>query len=96
MKRELSARLTPGVQTLNPGSMKTRRSIPIIISLLAALAMSTSFADQPLMKEALDHPRAARASLEHAEHNKLGHRERAIEHVDKAIAEVEAGMQAAR
>ena len=48
------------------------------------------------MKEALDHPRAARASLEHAEHNKLGHRERAIEHVDKAIAEVEAGMQAAR
>ena len=64
--------------------------------MLATLAMGTSFADQPRMKEALHHLRAARASLENAERNKEGHRERAITLVDEAIAEVEAGMRAAR
>ena len=76
--------------------MKTRRSVPIIVLLLAAFTLSTSFADQPRMKEALEHLRAARASLQAAEKNKAGHRERAIKLVDEAIAEVEAGMQAAR
>ena len=76
--------------------MKIRRSVPVIVALLAALTMGTSLADQPRMKEALEHLRAARASLEHAEHNKGGHRAAAMAHIDKAIAEVEAGMRAAR
>jgi hypothetical protein len=76
--------------------MRIHRSVPIIVALLAALTMSTSFAGQPNMKEALHHLRAARESLAVAERNKEGHRARAIELVDQAIAEVEAGMAAAR
>jgi len=48
------------------------------------------------MQAALEHLRAARASLEKAERNKGGHRERAIQLVDEAIAQVQEGMAAAR
>jgi hypothetical protein len=48
------------------------------------------------MQAALEHLRAARASLEKAERNKGGHRERAIELIDQAIGQVQEGMAAAR
>ena len=48
------------------------------------------------MNDALGHLRAARASVEKTERNKGGHRERAIEHVNAAIHEVEAGVAFAR
>ena len=53
-------------------------------------------ADQPRMRRALEHLRAARAELDRAEHNKGGWRARAIRNVDQAIADTENGMRAAR
>lgn len=47
---------------------------------------------QPHMRTALEHLRAARQSLEKAEPDKGGHRVKAIEMVNGAIREVEAGI----
>ena len=47
---------------------------------------------QPHMHAAIDHLRAARQSLERADPDKGGHRVKAIELVDRAIGEVEAGI----
>lgn len=66
-----------------------------LLVLLTVMACP-AFAAQPNMNEALGHLRAARAALQRAEHNKAGHRERALEHVDAAIREVEAGKAAGR
>jgi hypothetical protein len=75
--------------------MKTLRTTTIALLVLVTATAST-FAGQPQMRDALEHLRAARAALERAERNKAGHRERAIELVDRAIAQVEQGMNAAR
>ncbi len=48
---------------------------------------------QPKMQEALAHLREAKKSLEQAEANKGGHREKAIQLVDQAIKQVEDGIQ---
>ena len=53
-------------------------------------------ADQPNMQAAREHLQQAKVSLERAEPNKGGHRERAIELVDKAIAQVDEGIEFAR
>ena len=68
----------------------------VIALATVVLALPAAQAGQPRMKDALDRLREARAALASAEHNKNGHRERAMELVDRAIAEVEAGMAAAR
>jgi hypothetical protein len=47
--------------------------------------------NQPNMQQALEHFRQARASLDKAEHNKGGWRDRAIEAADKALRETNAG-----
>ncbi len=46
---------------------------------------------QPNMQAAIDHFRQARASLDRAEHNKGGWRDRAIQAADNAIRETSAG-----
>ncbi|WP_062225826.1 hypothetical protein [Aureimonas frigidaquae] len=51
-----------------------------------------AFADQPEMDAAMAELRSALASLRAAEPNKGGHRERAIELVEQAIAETQAGI----
>ena len=76
--------------------MKTIKTTSVALLVLASMSFSLIFAGQPHMQAALEHLRAARASLEKAERNKGGHRERAIELVDKAIAQVQEGMAAAR
>jgi|HubBroStandDraft_5_1064220.scaffolds.fasta_scaffold632721_2 hypothetical protein len=53
-------------------------------------------AGQPHMEAALDHLQQARVSLDRAEPNKGGHRERAMELIDQAINEVNAGIEFAR
>lgn len=53
-------------------------------------------ADQPHMQSALGLLRSARAELVEARANKGGHRERAIELVDRAISETQAGIAFAR
>jgi hypothetical protein len=75
--------------------MKTFKTA--IIGLVAISAFSfTARADQPHMRRALEHLRAARAELETAEHDKGGWRVRAIENTNRAIAETERGMAFAR
>lgn len=78
-----------------PG-MKTLRTSIAILAGVAALGLTSAQADQPHMRRALEHLRAARTELKVAEHNKQGWRARAIEHVDRAITETENGMRAAR
>ena len=68
-----------------------------IIALMAVSAFNlTARADQPHMRRALEHLRAARAELSVAEHNKGGWRIRAIENTDRAIHETENGMAVGR
>ena len=68
-----------------------------IFTLLAISAFGmTARADQPHMRRALEHLRAARAELQTAEHNKGGWRLRALENTDRAIRETENGMVVGR
>jgi mannose/cellobiose epimerase-like protein (N-acyl-D-glucosamine 2-epimerase family) len=76
--------------------MKTLKTSLMLVAVVAAMGLQSARADQPHMKNALMHLREARAALQRAEHNKGGHRERAVEIINRAIAEVEAGMAAAR
>ena len=74
-----------------------------IIALAAALGFALTFStsayaggecrNQPNMQAALDQLRSARASLEHAEHDKGGWRAKAIEATDKAINETKRGCE---
>jgi hypothetical protein len=76
--------------------MKTLRTGLILLILTAALNLSSVQAAQPHMKDALAHLQAARAELQRAESNKGGHKERALEAVNRAIAQVEEGIRFAR
>jgi len=76
--------------------MTTLKKSLVLVAACALMSLPSVQAGQPHMQNALMHLRQARAALENAEHNKGGHRERAVELVEKAIAEVEAGMAVAR
>ena len=61
---------------------------------LGGLAAGVAKAEhQPHMHDALEHLRAARASLEKAETDKGGHRTKAIELVNDAIRQVQEGIE---
>lgn len=68
----------------------------LILLSISMLSLSSAYADQPRMRRALQHLRAARAELQAAEHNKGGWRDRAIHNVDQAIADTERGIGFAR
>lgn len=74
-----------------------RKSLAIPALILVALTLSfgagRATADQPAMQTALDHLRAAERALEGATNDKGGHRQNALEHTRKAIAETEKGMR---
>ncbi len=55
-------------------------------------AVHTASADQPNMQAAREHLVQAKLSLERAEPNKGGHRERAIDLVNRALAQVDEGI----
>jgi hypothetical protein len=77
--------------------MKTLRTGLFLLALSAALNLSSvRAARQEHMQGALEHLRAARAELQRAEPNKGGHRERALEAVNRAINQVEEGIRFAR
>ena len=76
--------------------MKTLRTGLVLVTMIAAIGLQSVRADQPNMRAALAHLRDARAALQRAEHNKGGHRGKAIEIINRAIAEVEAGIAAGR
>jgi len=73
--------------------MKTLKTGVAIIAAIAALGLNSARADQPHMRAALEHLRAAKAELQSAEHNKGGWRMRAIRNVEQAIADTEKGMR---
>lgn len=72
--------------------MKTLRLGVVLITAIAAMGLASARADQPHMKAALEHLRAARAELRVAEHDKGGWRVRALANVDRAIADTERGI----
>jgi hypothetical protein len=76
--------------------MKIFKTTIIGLIAISAFNMTTAWADQPHMRRALEHLRAARAELQSAEHDKGGWRVRAIENTNRAIAETERGMAAGR
>jgi acyl-CoA reductase-like NAD-dependent aldehyde dehydrogenase len=61
---------------------------------LGMIAGSFAFAEerQPHMQAALEHLQKARAELQAAEHDKGGHREKALTLTDQAIKHVQEGM----
>ncbi len=65
----------------------------VVLTLGMQWLTACAMGGQPRMEDALSDLQAARASLEHAEHDKGGHRVRAIEIIDQAIAEVRMGME---
>jgi hypothetical protein len=84
--------LTFGARLIYSEFMKTLRIGVVLITAIAAMGLASARADQPHMKAALEHLRAARAELRVAEHDKGGWRVRAIHNVDQAIADTERGM----
>lgn len=87
--------LTDGDRPIYIARMKTIKMS--IIALMAVSAFNlTARADQPHMRRALEHLRAARAELQAAEHDKGGWRVRALENTDRAIRETENGMAVGR
>ena len=66
--------------------------------IVLGIAMVMAFAGiggaaQNNMRDALQSLRDARASLERAEDNKGGHKQRALDLIDKAIAQVQEGIE---
>ena len=76
--------------------MKTLKTTVVILLSISTLGLSSAFARQPHMERALENLRAAHAELRMAEHDKGGWRVRALENVNRAIAETERGMAFAR
>ena len=77
--------------------MAKRFRVPAGILALAfvgsMLVPSARAEDQPHMREALEHLKAAQAELGKAEHDKGGHRAKAQQLVNQAIQQVEQGIK---
>jgi hypothetical protein len=71
-------------------------SLFIVVVLAFGFVAGRATADQPHMQIALDHLRAAKTELQVAERDKAGHREKAVDLVNRAIGQVEAGIAAGR
>jgi hypothetical protein len=65
----------------------------LTVTLTGGFIAGRASADQPQMSAALASLREAKEHLQAATTDKGGHRTRAIEFVDKAIAQVEEGMR---
>lgn len=83
--------------------MMEKKSCRLILKVLLILVISVLFfvtgrvsADQPHMRAALNALRTARNELQIASSNKGGHRAKAIDLVNRAIAEVQKGIEYAQ
>jgi len=75
--------------------MVKRTIIVLVIGLLiGGAAGSWAAIHQPHMLAALEALKNAKTELESAEHNKGGHREKALELVNKAIEQTKKGIEA--
>lgn len=84
--------------------MVPKTSPPVVRRLAAALLVlatalfcgflaGRAVADQPHMRSALDHLRAAKQQLQQADADKGGHRAEAMRLVDQAVEQVELGIK---
>ena len=78
----------------NPWKLTSFALIAVLAAALGRGALPTASAEpQPRMHQALEQLRAAAGSLEAADHDKGGHRAKALELTRGAIAQVEAGIR---
>lgn len=75
--------------------MQMRRFVVAGMAAAALFVAGVVTGAQPHMTNALDALQTAKAELQAAQANKGGHRVKAIELVNQAIGEVQAGMEAA-
>jgi hypothetical protein len=66
----------------------------IAAGLLSFVFATAARADQPHMQAALQALQTARAELQQAEHDKAGHREKALDLVDRALHQTQMGIAA--
>jgi hypothetical protein len=76
--------------------MKLKKVVAIGLASALLFSAGVVIGAQPHMQNALEALHNANSELEKASHNKGGHRERAIELINKAIYEVQDGMDYAR
>ena len=78
----------------NPWKLTSFALIAVLAAAIGRGALTTASAEpQPRMHQALDELRAAAASLEAADHDKGGHRVKALELTRAAITQVKAGIE---
>ena len=84
-----------GELTVNRGDMKNSKLTLVAFATLAAFAIGhvASAEDQPKMRAALEQLKISRDLLRAAPADKGGHRRKAMDLVDAAIAEVEKGIE---
>jgi hypothetical protein len=74
--------------------MSPTRILAVLAVVAIAFAAGFAFAAQPKMEAALHSLERARVDLDNAEHDKGGHRVKALELIDSAIREVREGIRA--
>ena len=72
--------------------MKTLKTALTIVAVFAAMNATSMKADQPHMQRALELLRQARAELQAGSPTKGGHRQTAVEHINRAIDQIEKGI----
>ena len=72
--------------------MKTLKTALTLVTVFAAMNATSTKADQPRMQRALEFLRQARAEIQAASPTKGGHRITAVEHINRAIEQVEKGI----
>ena len=72
--------------------MKTLKTALTIVAVFAAMNATSMKADQPHMQRAIELLRQARAEIYAAPPTKGGHRTTAVEHINRAIDQVEKGI----
>ena len=78
----------------NPWKLTSFALIALLVAAVGRDAFHTASAEpQPRMHQALEELRAAAGSLEAADHDKGGHRVKALELTRAAIGQVEAGIR---
>ena len=76
------------------GRRRAVQAVAVLVLAATAFAAGLAVAAQPKMQAALEQLRHARGALERAEHDKGGHRVKALGLIDQAIDEVKAGIAA--
>jgi hypothetical protein len=72
--------------------MKTLKTALTLVAVFAAMNATSMKADQPHMERAIELLRQARAEIQAASPTNGGHRSTALEHITRAIDQLEKGI----